>query len=235
MEQLRARKLEIDEAGQGLVREYADINREIERRENGGLTRATARTIHQRILTDDGTLPHFARASQNIAAVMALLHSLPEATTSEDRRAHREIRTLLERAAAQQAESSLSQRRELNTSQRMPSVRPAKDASVHQTPPSGRQHAAILVHQRLGHNRDARSTIDARRRTYGDPREGAHHDYHPRCGRHYDSGKDRGPSPGLPGPQAFGRHILNAAFLPRYRLPTNIPKCSGETNPGLWL
>ena len=67
-----------------------------------------ARTVHQRILTDDGTLPHFARASQNIAAATALLHGIPEAATAEDRRAHREIRTLLERAAAQQAESSLS-------------------------------------------------------------------------------------------------------------------------------
>ena len=46
MEQLRARKLEIDEARRGLVQEYADINREIKRRENGGCARATARTIH---------------------------------------------------------------------------------------------------------------------------------------------------------------------------------------------
>ena len=108
MEQLRARKLEIDEAGQGLVQEYANINREIERHEGGGRARAMARTIHQRMLTDYGGLPHFAWASQNIAAGTALLHGLPEATTSEDRRARREIRTLLERAVAQQAESSLS-------------------------------------------------------------------------------------------------------------------------------
>ena len=60
MEQLRARQQEIDEAGQGLVQEYADINREIERRNDGGSARATACTVHQRILTDDGTLPHFA-------------------------------------------------------------------------------------------------------------------------------------------------------------------------------
>jgi len=39
----------------------------------------------------------------------------------------------------------------------------------------------------------------------------------------------------LLGPQAFSQHILNATFLPRYRPPTNIPKYSGETNPGLWL
>jgi len=67
-----------------------------------------AHTIHQRILIDYGGLPHFTWASQNIAAVRALLHGLSEAVASEDRRARREIRTLLERAAAQQAESSLS-------------------------------------------------------------------------------------------------------------------------------
>ena len=33
----------------------------------------------------------------------------------------------------------------------------------------------------------------------------------------------------------FGHHILNAAFPPKYRPPTNIPKYSGVTNPGLWL
>ena len=164
-----------------------------------------------------------------------MLHGLLEAATSEDRRAHREIRTLLERAVAQQAESLLSRRREPDTSQRTPSVRLAKDASVHQTPLGGRQYTPVPVHQRLGHNRDARSTIDTRRRAYNDSREGAKHGYHPRCGGRYDSGEDRSPRPGLPGPQAFGRHILNAAFPPRYRPPTNIPKYFGETNPGLWL
>ena len=108
MEQLRARQQEIDEARQGLVWEYADINREIERHKDGGHARATARIVHQRILTDDGILPHFAQASQNIAAATALLHGLPKALMAEDRWAHREIHTLLERAAAQQVESLLS-------------------------------------------------------------------------------------------------------------------------------
>ena len=31
------------------------------------------------------------------------------------------------------------------------------------------------------------------------------------------------------------RDILNTAFPPRYRPPTNIPKYSRETNPRLWL
>ena len=161
---------------------------------------------------------------------MALLHGHPKATTPEDHQAHHEIRTLLERAAAQQAESSLCRRRELNTSQRTPSERPTRDASVHQTPPSGRQCTAVPVHQCLSRNHDARSTLDACRCTYGDPREGAHHGYQPHHGGCYDSGEDRSPSPGLAGPQAFVRHILNAAFPPRYRPPTNILKYSGEIN-----
>ena len=93
----------------------------------------------------------------------------------------------------------------------------------------------ISIHQCLDHNRDACSTLNARRRTYSDPREGAHYSYHPHHDGRYDSGEDQSLSPSLPGPRAFGRHILNAAFPPRYRPPTNISKYSGETNPGLWL
>ena len=138
MEQLRARKLEIDDAGKQLVREYQRIEEEIKRHGDGGHAHAMARDVYQRILTDDGALPHFARASQNIAVVTALLHGLLEAATSEDRRARREIRTLLERAVAQQAESSLSWRCKLDTRQRTPLMRPTKDASVHQAPQGGR-------------------------------------------------------------------------------------------------
>ena len=46
MEQLRARKLEIDDAGQQLVREYRKIDEEIKRRGDGGHARATARDVH---------------------------------------------------------------------------------------------------------------------------------------------------------------------------------------------
>jgi len=62
-EQLRARKLEIDDAGQQLVREYQRIDEEIKRHGDGGRARATAHDVYQRILTDDGAHPHFARAS----------------------------------------------------------------------------------------------------------------------------------------------------------------------------
>ena len=120
----------------------------------------------------------------------ALLRGLSEPATPEDRRAHREIRTLLERAAMQQAESSLSRRHELNTSQRAPLEQPNSDVLVHQTQQGGRPRAVVPVHERLGLHRDARDTLDARRRTRGDAREEASRGYHPRRGGRYDSGED---------------------------------------------
>ena len=75
-----------------------------------------ARNMNRRIITNDEALPRFARVSQNIAAAAALLHGLLEAATPEDHRAHHEIRTLLERAVAKHAKSSLSRRHELDAS-----------------------------------------------------------------------------------------------------------------------
>ena len=60
-----------------------------------------AHDVNQRIITDDEALPCLAWASQNIAATTALLHGLLEAAMPEDRQAHYEICTLLERAVAQ--------------------------------------------------------------------------------------------------------------------------------------
>ena len=85
MEQLKARKREINEAGQQLVREYALVDREIKRHGDGGHARAIAHDVNRRIIADDETLPRFARASQNIAAAKALLHGLLEAMMPEDR------------------------------------------------------------------------------------------------------------------------------------------------------
>jgi hypothetical protein len=57
--------------------------------------------VHRRIIEDDDGLPRFTRASQNIAATVALLRGLSEPATLEGRQAQREIRTLLERMAVQ--------------------------------------------------------------------------------------------------------------------------------------
>ena len=100
VEQLRARHQELEEARLQLEQEHVELEREIERREDGGCARAMARDVNQRIIEDDEALPHFTRASQNIATMVALLQGLLGPTTPEDHRAHREIRTLLERAVA---------------------------------------------------------------------------------------------------------------------------------------
>ena len=107
--------------------------------------------------------------------------------------------------------------------------------SVHQAQQGDRVCAVVLVHECFGTHHDARNTLDARGHSRGDEREEASHGYHPCRGRRYNSGEDRSPSPDLSGPQAFGRHILNAVFPLRYRSPTNIPKYSREINPKLWL
>ena len=92
-----------------------------------------------------------------------------------------------------------------------------------------------MVHEHLGLHRDACDTLDAHRHAHGDAREKASRGNHPHRGGRYDSSEDQSLSPDLLGPQAFGRHILNAVFPPRYRPLTNIPKYSRETNSKLWL
>ena len=84
VEQLKARQREIEEAQLQLVQECAELDREINRRGDGGRARAVARDVNRRIIADDETLPHFARASQNIVVTTALLHGLSEAAMPED-------------------------------------------------------------------------------------------------------------------------------------------------------
>ena len=60
VEQLKAQKREIEEARIQLVQECAEVDREIERRGDGGRARAMARDVNRRIIVDDETLPHFA-------------------------------------------------------------------------------------------------------------------------------------------------------------------------------
>jgi hypothetical protein len=67
-----------------------------------------------------------------------------------------------------------------------------REASVH----TGRtRNTASAAPGRLGneHRRDRRAHLD----------EKVRRGYHPRRGRHYDSGEDRSPSPEPPGPRAF--------------------------------
>ena len=59
VEQLKAQKWEIKEARIQLVRECGEVDREIERRGDGGHARAVARDVNRRIIADDEALPHF--------------------------------------------------------------------------------------------------------------------------------------------------------------------------------
>ena len=77
-----------------------EVDWEIECHGDGGCACARARDVNQRIIIDNEALPCFTQASQNIAATTTLLHGLPEVAMPEDRQAHREIRMLLEHAAA---------------------------------------------------------------------------------------------------------------------------------------
>ena len=72
----------------------------------------------------------------------------------------------------------------------------------------------VLVHERLGLHRDTHDTLDAHRHSRSDEWEEASYSYHLCRGGRYDSSEYRSLSPDLLGPQAFGRHILNAAFPP---------------------
>jgi hypothetical protein len=99
-----------------------------------------------------------------------------------------------------------------------------REASVH----TGRtRNTAPAVPGRLGneHRRDRRAHLD----------EKVHRGYHPRCGRRYDSGEDRSPSPEPPGPQAFSQAIRRAPFPTRFRTLATITKYSRESKLELWL
>jgi hypothetical protein len=100
--------------------------------------------------------------------------------------------------------------------------------------------ATLVVRSQLGPNRDARNTIEPRRRVESvdnnrDNRS-LHNDNHGRMHRH-DSDDDRecSWSPNQWGPRAFGRAIRDAMFPSRFRAPTNVLRYDGDTNPSIWL
>ena len=72
-EHLRARHQELEEAWLKLDQERANLEQEIAHRGDSERACARAREVNQRIVEDDRGLPRFARASQNIGAIAALL------------------------------------------------------------------------------------------------------------------------------------------------------------------
>ena len=55
--------------------------------------------------------PQFARANQNIATAAMLLRGLPEPNNPQEQAIHQNLRALVETAAVEQAESSISRHR----------------------------------------------------------------------------------------------------------------------------
>ena len=110
-------------------------------------------------------------------------------------------------------------------------------------PPAGKGKAAVApgakapsVHERIGRVpvreriRDMRGHAGDGDARYIDGRK-----YTPRRGGRFDPEHDRGESPEPLGTRVFSREIRTASFPPRFRQPTTLVKCSGETDPTVWL
>jgi hypothetical protein len=139
-----------------------------------------------------------------------LLLGCPEPATSEERRVRQQLKALLETAAAQQAESSASRQHSERGRAGEPSAHgPNPPPSQHRERGEAVGAAASVVKSRLGPNRDARNTIEARRRAESiDNNRDNHsrrHDDRGR-GRRHDSNDDRERSwsPNQRGLWAFG-------------------------------
>jgi hypothetical protein len=64
--------------------------------------------VQQVIDADANSPPQFAWAGQNISAIAMLLCNLPEPVDPQQQDLHRNMQTLVKRAAIQHAESSMS-------------------------------------------------------------------------------------------------------------------------------
>ena len=217
------------------------LQSQTERRGDGGRARANARNVHRRIVSDSTT---DMRVSQNVAAAAALLRVLPIPETPEARRAYEQARQHLNMATAQQA-NSLS-RGPSRRSGTQPSARREATMTQATAAPTVNQPAGsrtVSVRDRLGGGRDARHTIEARRRireAEREPHEEEQAYERPARRRDYDrqegrNREDRALDHSAPGPRAFTVRVRNATIPTRYRTPTSIPKYSGDTDPSLWL
>ena len=166
-----------------------------------------------------------------MAATM-LLRNMPEPSNSQAWRVRDEVQTLLQVAAAQQAESSTSRRRGAASEKHVELVRNKKEVSVHQQPPPRGRKTASVQHHLVDNQRrhDARHDINEyRRRRHGDAEERG---YSAHRGGRYDSDEDR-MALEPPGPRVFNRAIRSTPLPSPFRPPTSIAKYNGETKPEL--
>jgi hypothetical protein len=152
-----------------------------------------------------------------------------------------QLKALLEAVAAQQAESSTSRQRSERGRAGAPFAHdPNPPPSQQQGRGEGVRVAASAVRSRLGPNRDARNTIEARRRAESvdnnrDNRSRHYVDHGRRRHRDSDHDREHSWSPNQRGPQAFGWSVHDAKFPSRFPAPTNVPRYDGDTNPSVWL
>ena len=204
---------------------------------HGGGACGRAQEVHQQIVRDgelEQPVSRFHRACQNVMAATMLLRNMPEPLSSQARRIRDEVQTLLQVAAAQQAESSASRRRGAASEMRDEPVRNKREVSVHQQPPPrGKKTAPVQNHPIDNQRRhDARHDINEyHSRRHGDAEERGYNAHH---GGRYDSDKDR-MAPKPPGPRVFSRAIRSTPLPNPFRPPTSIAKYNGETKPELWL
>jgi hypothetical protein len=179
------------------------------------------------------------RASQKLIAAATLLRAMLTPSTPEARNLHREVQTLIEQAAVQPAESSVSHIRQQGDV-RGDGAAQGGEPSVHADEAAGRPAnpgrtpaKERLLDKRRALDGDARNVINARRTSKADARAAT--GYHPRRGGRYDSDEDRSPTPEPPGTRVFSREIRAVAFTQRFRQPTTTFKYNGETDPRVWL
>jgi hypothetical protein len=147
----------------------------------GERVRELGRQARDRINTDNpDVLP---RASQKLVVAATLLRAMPAPSTIEARDLHREVQTLIEQAAVQQAESSASRIRQQGDA-RGDGAAQGGEPSVHaggaaeRPADSGRAPAREwLLDTRRALDGDARNVINARRTSKADAR--AEVGYHP--------------------------------------------------------
>ena len=144
------------------------------------------------------------------------------------------MQTLLQVAAAPQAESSASRRRGVASEKHVEPVQNEREVSVHQQPPPrGKKTAPVQDHLIDNQRRhDAQHDINEyRRRRHGDAEERV---YSAHRGGRYDSDEDR-MAPEPPGAHVFSRVIHSMPLPNPFRPPTSIAKYNSKTKPKLWL
>jgi hypothetical protein len=183
---------------------------------------------------DDPSTP--PRASQKLIAAATLLRAMPAPSTPEARNLHREVQALIEQAAVQQAESSVSRIHKQGSAWDDGGAQ-GPESSVHTGGPAerpanpGRTPAKeqLLDTRGQAQDGDARNVINAWRMGNAETRATA--GYHPRRGGRYDSREDRSPTPEPPGTRVFSREIRTASFPSASANPRQSTSTTGSGPP----